>query len=476
MSRSSRSLALNGIAVVAGVGFAVGGWWAVQRIIAVDPLAEYKRELDLESLPGVEMRDFVWKVYDDKGRILARAHVDRAEVGRDRSKVELFAVTDGRYWATADEQFAFEATTATYFNDAGKLTGEQKSKVRNASLDLSAKTFTFEPEKGTLTVPGEIVGKLHGGEVKARDLEYLTKDRSMTVYALTWSGMLAQDGDRRRWTFTPLDSKKSKTTIRGAVSVFEGRYRATDGEVIVLADRTEYDRDKDVLTAKGNIEYFGTDANMRCNDVVVFRKERRAVMTGAVDMLIKPKSTPKPVEETIPPLEPIVPAAIAQQNPPAPPTSDERREIEKQIRTGKNVREYPIAVTADRVEYWYEKGKRRAVVTGSPQARQELGANAWRFAWATVVRYDAESERLRLEGGKGRSEVRMLNSLGDDVYAEWIEVSTKEGVDEMDASGLHGEIAVDESELPEGRQTSPPAGGGTGGSGGGGGIRGPIGR
>lgn len=461
MSPSIRRAVLTLSGLVLSAALVVGGWWLVLRLTAADPLAKYRAKEGEEQGPGVEMTNFEWKVYD-KGRLLARAWVGRATVGRDRNQVALFAVTDGKYYAAnSDVLFQFRAEEATYYHSMYKLLGQGKTYVSNSDMAVGSGKFDYDAKAGRLEVPGPIQGKLQGGDFKADRLVLLTDNGLFRLLGVKWAGMVAQDGQRRRWRFESLDS--TPTQVKGDLTTF-GKLRATDGEIIVLASSGEYNRKEDVLVAKGQVRYFGSDANLSCDQVTVYRKERRAVLVGRVDMLVKAKGSSAPEEVEIPPLEPIVPDEIAKQRPPAPPADSDQKRVQDQVRTGKNIRDYPMAVTAQKIEYWYAKGQRRAVITGSPQARQELGLDGWRRVWAHEAYYDGERERLRLVSRQGQRDVRLINSLGDDLTALEVEVSTEEGVDELTAKGLQGEMAIDEDELPprSNRGSEPP-------------VRGPIG-
>jgi lipopolysaccharide export system protein LptA len=453
-------LRLSGLAL--SVAAIAGGSWLVTQVTSADPLAEYRAGVGVDAGPGVEMTNFEWKVYDG-GRLVARAQVGRATVGRDRNLVRLFAVSDGRYYAAdSRELFMFRADEATYSHSLYRLLGRSKTYVSNSDMSIGAKEFDYDVKAGVLVVPGPVQGRLQGGDFKAGRVVLLVEDGLFKATQVKWAGMVAQDGQRRRWKFESLDS--TPTQVKGDVTTF-GKLRATDGEVIVVADSGEYNRKEDVLVAKGQVRYFGSDANVACDQVTVYRKERRAVLTGRVDMLIKPKGAAMPEETEIPPLEPLVPDDVAKARPPAPPPEDDRKRAQETLRSGRNIRDYPIAVTAHRIEYWYAKGQRRAVISGSPQARQELGVDGWRRVWAHEAFYDGETERLRLTSRQGRRDVRMINSLGDDLTALEIEVSTQEGVDDLTAKGLQGEMAIDEDELPPRpeRRTGPPLTGPIGG-------------
>jgi hypothetical protein len=94
-----------------------------------------------------------------------------------------------------------------------------------------------------------------------------------------------------------------------------------------------------------------------------------------------------------------------------------------------------------KIEYWYGKGSRRAVITGAPQGRQELPESRWRHVWTNVAYYDGENETLKLVSTKDKKDTLEKNSLGDAVTADWMEVSTKEDDDQMSGHGFAGHFA-----------------------------------
>ncbi|HCM73464.1 MAG TPA: hypothetical protein DIS87_04915, partial [Armatimonadetes bacterium] len=104
-----------------------------------------------------------------------------------------------------------------------------------------------------------------------------------------------------------------------------------------------------------------------------------------------------------------------------------------------------------------------------PQARQQISPTSWRLAFAPEADFDVEADWLILRStGQGR-QVRLINSVGDDVMAREIQLSTREGDDRMSAQDLTGTIAIDEEDLP------PRSRGGGGGGGAGPSLRGAIG-
>ena len=120
---------------------------------------------------------------------------------------------------------------------------------------------------------------------------------------------------------------------------------------------------------------------MACDKVVVYRKDKRAVLSGNVRMLIKPKDEMekqvKADRGEIPVFHPQVPAEVAASAP-LQGQSQEDKDLDEEVRSGKTTRKYPTVVLATNIEYWYAKGNRHAIITGNPQATQSLAENRWR--------------------------------------------------------------------------------------------------
>jgi hypothetical protein len=93
---------------------------------------------------------------------------------------------------------------------------------------------------------------------------------------------------------------------------------------------------------------------------------------------------------------------------------------------------------------------KKAVMTGSPKARQELPEKAWREITAPMVIYEEDKELMTMLSGEGTKDVRMKNSLGDDLLAETIVISTKEGDERITGTRIEGVMKIDESKPPPG--------------------------
>ncbi|HZH99426.1 MAG TPA: hypothetical protein VEX38_10685, partial [Fimbriimonadaceae bacterium] len=249
---------------------------------------------------------------------------------------------------------------------------------------------------------------------------------------------------------------------------------ASDGEIMVKAPRIEREKKTDVITATGKVYYFSEKANIVCDKAVIYQKEKRAVLTGNVRMLVKPKDQEKLDFTEVAPFEPLVPNKVLNDRPAPPPSAQAQQEkdLDDELRSSKTVRKYPVKVQAARVEYWYAKGQRKATITGNPQARQELAGGRWRHIWTHQAFYDGEKETLRLVSDKDKRDTRMKNSIEDDLVAQAVTISTREEDEDYEVEKPKGFVHTDPQDDPrdkKGGGTPPPAntGGGSGGTGGG---------
>jgi hypothetical protein len=445
-------LLLSGVALVALVGS------YVQWLIAIDPLARFRADAQEPPAFAIGLGDTKIKSYS-QGKLSGEARVARLEVQQDRSRFEFFGVTEGVSYG-ADGAFHFSGPEGQYDATVKRLRASRGARVWNADMDLQVDGFTVDESQQMLTVPGKVVGRLWDGSVTAEELQYSTADGSYKTGPLTWEGEIElpsganPQGRRVTWKINAMGSAKAKGDIETYTDV-----EATDGEVLIKAPTVEVNRKTDVLKATGGVSYYGEDANVLCKEVTVFRKEKRAVLVGDVTMLVKPEDQQKLEVVEIPPFRPTVPDEIAASRPPAPARAEEdQRKQEEEIRSTQNLRKYPVSIHAERIEYWYAKGSRRAEITGSPQAFQGLPSGGWRRAWAPKAFYDGEKETLKMVSTEGKKDTRILTSVGDDLVATWFQVSTKKDApDEWEGAGIEGEVVVnEEEERPGGNRGNPP--------------------
>lgn len=457
--------ATNGLRALAFFGLVAGGVAGVQlleRLAKVDPFGKFRQEGPLGGEIAMRLEDVDLRQYDGT-RLVAEATVDRIDVRNDRLFFALYGVRDGRVRSDDAGEVRFWADMAEWDRSLEILRVRQGARVANRDLDLRTTELEFTRKDGLLRAPGKLTGTLGGGQVTLTTLNYNAQTRTAETGPVAWSGELAlqlpeQGPSRRTWTI-----QGERSRIKGDVrTVVNGE--ATDGEVIVKGALVEYDRRSDVMTVTGKVSYFAPEANMTCEKAVIYRRERRAILTGAVNMLVKPRNQRDRAKvEEIPPFSPLVPDAVLESRPKPPPEGEE-----DPVRRGDNLRDFPVAIRAERIEYWYRRGERRAIATGDPQARQTFPSGAWRHGWATRADYDGEKETLNLTGRNPSAyDVRVRTSSGDDLQTTDAEMSTREdGEDDLATGRVKGSMMDAGDDDPRGDRTQdpPPPG-----------LRGPIG-
>lgn len=424
----------------------------IEDILGKDALVDYRPGSNvLGGDVGVLLEDVSFKHYRGM-KLTARGKVDRIEVLKNRNVLHMIGVSDG-YYRSAKGDFRFSGDRATIDNVTHTLNVQAGARVWNTDVDLRAPEFTYVQATSLLTAKGKITGKFYDGQLAANNLVYNANEQTYRLGPVAWSGT-AESPLQEVTGQTKPSEWRFKT--EGIVQLKNGietwaNAEATDGDVIIRAPKITRDTKTDTVTATGKVEYFSLDANLVCDKAVIFRKEKRALLTGNVRMLIKPESEQKLEKVEVPPFRPMVPEEVSKSRPPAPP---EDRAADDEVRNSTSRRKYPVAMLAAKIEYWYKEGSRRAVITGSPQARQDMAGGRWRAIWTTTAYYDGEKELLKLVSAEGKKSTRVKTSLGDDLICTWFEISTKEDDDAWQAMGAEGVVYPDENEVP--RRNPPP--------------------
>jgi lipopolysaccharide export system protein LptA len=457
--------------VLAMAGAAIGLIFYGQEFAKIDPLLGMRqRNLAVKDQVGISLGD-VHYVHFSGPRKSAEADMESVFIPSHRGEYRMETVKNGTYF-TEDGKVHFSAPTAKWDAIARVLTADNGVRVSNKDFDIKANLIRIHERNQTLYVPGKFGGKFYRGAITSMNLLFDMKKDLVTVGPTHWNGNLAlslQDGAKpqlKRWEF---DSAKGTIKIKGKNRIWE-KGTATDGDIIVQADLIEHNETTDIVTATGNVRYFSPKANVACEKAVIYRKEKRAVLTGSVDMLVKPKNAQTKAEIVeIPPFRPAVPTEVAKNRPAAPPTQQQK--LDEDVQSPKTLHDYPIAITSAKIEYWYGRGNRHAIITGDPQARQELPEGRWRHLWAYSAYYDGEKETLKMESRPGNADTRVMTSVGDDIVAEEVVVSTKEDDEDLEAKGAKGKIYgkpdEDDTRTPPPDPIKP-------GKAGGGGLRGDI--
>jgi len=453
-----------GLAV--GIGCVLWANWLVR----VNPFARLQEPVKDPTL-GLTLRD-VDLAYYKAGRLETKAHVASMSIRRDQQALSMDGITSGRYFPKSGDAVRYSAGRAQWDSLTHGLRVSDGARAWSKDYDLHADEFVLDTQKSQVSVENAVWGELMQGHVRAQGMLIDLNTHDFETGPIDWFGKLKlpQPGqaDSSQETAWHIKAKSHSThgNIRTLMDVW-----MSDGDTIVIADKAVQNIDTDMVTAEGHVRYFSSDADVSCDKVVIDRKQKHATLTGHPTMLIKAEDDTEVKEEEIPPFRPVVPEEIAKDRPPAPITEDgdDKKKLDDDLRSGKTIRKYPALVIADQIDYWYTKGDRHAVITGSPQARQSLPGGRWREIWAYSAFYDGEKDTLKLTSEAEKFEVRLKDSLGDDATGDWVQVSTKRDDDDASGGQIDGNFEVNKSELPEKGTGGSGGGGTTGGSSAGGG-------
>lgn len=436
---------LLGIAAVAGLVV------SLQMLVMRDPFARFKGK-DLLANIGIQMIGVQAQHYVG-AKLVAVADVERIDVRQDRQFLDFKGIRNGKF-LTKQGEFSFSGDSADFNEYTHQLSVTSGAKLSGKNVAVVTPAFMYDQNTGILSMPGTVEGRLYEGNLHAANFEYDSGHDSYTAHHIVWIGALPKDmaaevaqqggSNRNYWSIRgdEAHTANGKQTFTNA--------SATDGNILVKAPLVERDEKTDVITATGTVHYFGEKANVICDKAVVYRKEKRAVFTGHVHMLVKPKDQEKLDLTEIPPYRPPVPAAIADSRPAAPQDAETQQEqdLDDELRSSKTTRKYPIHVKAEKIEYWYEQGERHAIITGDPQAYQELAGGRWRRLAADSANYDGEKELLSLLSfSKDKKGVHAVDSIGDAMLASKCVLSTKEDDDQMDAYDSEGQYVTEDQDL-----------------------------
>jgi len=462
------------LALASGLGFYA--YQGLKDVARTDPFSALRPRQSsgtsddvLVQLKDVKLRHF------KGGKLVTEAAADSVNVNKDRVSFAMKGIHDGKS-QTERGPVQFSAKSANWNSAIRMLAMNDQARVAGKGFDVTAPNLTIDDQRKLISVP-EASGKFGSGIARVEKFQYHMPSGAWKSGPGRYIGSLASlpQGAAQGGSDLPVGAKSGTKWDISMQSLGDtgGNEKiqsfndatATDGEVLIKAPKVTLDRKTDVLTATGRVFYYSGKANLVAEKIVVYRREKRAVLTGNVFLLAKPKEEVpnyKPSEEELPPFKPMVPDEVKANRPPAPESgpSPAEKELDDKLRDGGSLREYPLIVTGTEVEYWYKKGERRAVIRGNPQARQDIPGGRWRHVWSYEAYYDGEKESLRAVSKAGERSVRIKNSLGDDLTGLTVTLSTKEGDSQYSGEKLKGTVTADAEDDPrdkkEIKKTDPP--------------------
>lgn len=412
---------------------------------------------------GARMEDVVIRISEEK-RQVASLHAKEVKIRRDRQFINLVGISDGIVYENDKPKANFSARLANYEATEEKLSVWGDVLVQAEGMRGKTAEVLFSAKNKSIEINQGLVGKYKDGDIKVQTLFFDLSKGIAHATNIEWKGPIETQEKGKPKTRQILIRGSRWESLRNPDREIYYDAEAVETDSIIRAPKIIWEKDKDIITAEGEVEYYGPDAIMSAPKLIVYRKEKRAVASGGVKLLIKPEKEKGKVEAPpLRPAQPNLPPGLQQ-----PPTGqglskEEQRELDEELRTGKTVRKYPTVVTCEKVEYFYGDGGKRAILTGNPKARQEMRAGAWREITAPKAVYEEDKNLLTLVSESGGKDVRMKNSKGDDLVAETLEISTKEGDETIRGTHIEGKMIVDDDDEPPPRSEPPPARSGGGG-------------
>ena len=421
------------------------------KILNVDPFKNLKEAAKSNGL-DLNLGKFSFKAYKD-GKEVASADVDKGKMYKGTRTLEMDGVQNGVITTDEGGKAGFSAPAATYDMNTKDVVAPMGVQLNTKDATINAPAMHYDHGSQTVTAPGQLKGKIGAGNVSGTGMTIDVPSSRVKIGNVTYEGPVnaGQDGK------SPEDTTKSwKINAEDSEFIDKDhhvytRCRAESEDQIIFADRIEYDRKNDVLVATGNVRTFGTEANMVSDKATVRRKDSRAIFEGSVTMMVKTEDDTAVKEVSLARMAPSSPDKVGPTSKPVP-KGDPNRPKDDALRDQESLRKFPAVVRAESIDYDYKKGERHAEITGSPQAHQELEGGRWRNVWADSGTYNGETKRLLLKSNSGRN-ARMRNSLGDDLRAVSVNLSTKKGDDYMKATDSQMTMLLDKEDDSSGSDT-----------------------
>jgi hypothetical protein len=428
----------------------------VKNILLVDPFKRWREALGVsyeEDISAV-MEDVDVSVYKGS-RLVLSFSARQASQYRQVNKLELLGIREGRIYTDEGSPVFFQADKASYLPAQSLVRVVGDSRAWTSDWELSAEIVDWYEAENRLRASRGVKGRYQGGELRASVVEVFYEAGKAYARDVEWRGPLSA----LQTSKPPSQERKPARVNAGEVQYLSNPRRQIilNGELstedwVLRADRVERNLETGIILATGRCEYRGRDAVLTAPQIRVLEKEEKAELTGGIHLLIKPqeeKDDPQKGESLRPPGAPS-----GQGGAPRKETDPqkEQEEWEKKLRDPETLRRYPIVVTCEKAEYFYKEGARRAVLHGPLKARQDLTEGVWRELTAPSATYLEEEELLIFKSAEGKKEVRMVNSIGDDLVAEEVTIYTVQGNETLTAKNPEGILM-----LPKEQKTPPPS-------------------
>ena len=471
-----RGLARKAVVVAVVMGVAGGATLAYRRYSGVDPYTAFTnrgRKADPTQeivAKGVKIRQYV------NGKLVGGADAKTLTMGQDRNRLTLGGIKNGKTQGpNGPMQFAAKQGILNPNARTADLSGGVR--VKGTDFDIASSMATLDGKAGVINVPTPLKGTIKEGRFSAESMVHRMNTDYTRIAKPLWVGKLPKTMGlpgiqaSKVWAFTG-----DETTVENGLQKAKDGW-ASDGDLVITAPHLVRDPKTEVLTATSEggtrVTYRSAKADVVADKVVIDQKTKKAVCTGHVLVYVRPKKDwEKPLDtQTVAsgPLVPDIPASLTPTLGKGGALSGEERAKIEALRSTKNLREYPMQLSAEEVTYWYKDGERRMIAkNGRPTAFQRFEDGRWRQAWAPEARYDGEKDMLDLVGGTSKREVHLENSVADVNDAFQAKMSTKEDQTEdteylwmksPKGKGIDFDADKPKKDAPKPPATVPPSGG-----------------
>ncbi len=483
MSPTLRKAVQNVFVILLVGGAGTGAVYAWKRYGAVDPYKAIKKPPvnngSAFTATGVKVRQYT------NGKLVAGATAQSMNMAADRSSLNLEKVTDGSM-RTDKGNVGFEAGAGVLRPNLKMVDVSKGVHLYGARFDLKTDQATIDGKTSQINMPKPLSGQIDKNPFRGENLVYVANSEYLKVNKVAARVKVPKEAglmpsmQGRAWDIAT-EEMVSDPKTKGFRSYTDAR--AEDGEVIVMAPKVVEEIKTGILTATGRATYRSAKADIVADKVVVDRKKKIAYFTGNVVTYVRAKKDwnkplPKNDDGGSKPLVPKVPDDLKVKGAPAEDhISAKERERDKELRSGKTLREYPMTLKAEEVTYWYKEGERHAIAKGGdPTAYQAFDDGRWRETKAFEARYDGEKDLLDLYSDGAKIGVKYKNSIGDWGNSNYLQISTKEDQpDDDEGTGIlrslkanihyidkdgdddpRGAAKADDKKAPPPTKTEPP--------------------
>lgn len=419
--------------------------WTVRTVQQQDPFARFSRDFAQSGLGDVGVRlENVEILLRHENQPIAQFSAERVDMHRTRDFWWVYQVRDaklfqdGKLFAKAAAGYLEYRSIRqeVYVSDHPRFTLLHNRWLKDKPVQATVPAMLWNLKNRTLQSEGAIQLHWEGGRAETESLSMNLADSSVGLGA-GFIQMTPAAMPTRLSTILPLGTQDSNQNNRKQQRelkiTWKGRARSQndvlkvsdlqvlDGDTEMKAKSAELDNEQQHVVATGDLQMKDPRAELTGDKLEAWLDEKRAMLTGNVRLLVKPKENgeQKPAGDKKP------------ETGTQPPDEEEKFTLE-------NVKKYPIVITCDEIEYFYRK--KTANLKGNLKATQTLKNGKIRTLTAQKAEYDQKKEILTLTGN-----VTIEFEKGK-LLTPKVVVSVKEGDEWFEADPGSGIITVDEEE------------------------------